>query len=150
MSLAVRIPTRFRRGRKHRSPFRLDETKKEWVGMQTTLTAKLKLVTTPEQFRQLRLTQLAYRDALNQASQHAFAHGKTSKEPALAPRSLRRDPRQAWSSVTVGVQCLSAGRRNLQGAVDQVVQERGGTQSRLDQEALQRAWTSRRTLSRPR
>ena len=83
MSLAVRIPTRFRRGRKHRSPFRLDETKKEWVGMQTTLTAKLKLVTTPEQFRQLRLTQLAYRDALNQASQHAFAHGKTSNSQRL-------------------------------------------------------------------
>ena len=51
--------------------------------MQTTLTAKLKLVTTPEQFRQLRLTQLAYRDALNQASQHAFAHGKTSNSQRL-------------------------------------------------------------------
>src|SRR5215472_14368129 len=43
------------------------------MGMQTTITAKLKLVTRPEQFCQLRLTQLAYRDALNQASQHAFA-----------------------------------------------------------------------------
>ena len=50
------------------------------------LTAKLKLVTTPEQFRQLRLTQLAYRDALNQVSQHAFAHGKTSNS-----RRLHRD-----------------------------------------------------------
>ena len=88
MSLTVRIPTRFRRGRKHRSPFRLDQTEKVYMGMQTTLTAKLKLVTTPEQFRQLRLTQLAYRDALNQTSQHAFAHGKTSKEPAAAPRAL--------------------------------------------------------------
>src|ERR1051326_6325850 len=46
--------------------------------MDTTITAKLKLVTAPEQFRQLRQTQLAYRDALNQASQYAFAHGKTS------------------------------------------------------------------------
>ena len=53
--------------------------------MDTTITAKLKLVTTPEQFRQLRLTQLAYRDALNQASQHAFAHGKTSNSQRLAP-----------------------------------------------------------------
>ena len=79
----MRIPTRFRRGYTHRSPFRLHETEKEWVGMQTTLTAKLKLVTTPEQFRQLRLTQLAYRDALNQASQHAFAHGKTSNSQRL-------------------------------------------------------------------
>ena len=51
--------------------------------METTITAKLKLVTTPEQFRQLRLTQLAYRDALNQASQHAFAHGKTSNSQRL-------------------------------------------------------------------
>jgi hypothetical protein len=51
--------------------------------MQTTLTAKRKLVTTPEQFRQLRLTQLAYRDALNQASQHAFAHGKASNSQRL-------------------------------------------------------------------
>src|SRR5215472_13851521 len=51
--------------------------------MDTTITAKLKLVTTPEQFRQLRLTQLAYRDALNQTSQHAFVHGKTSNSQRL-------------------------------------------------------------------
>src|SRR5262245_6627170 len=71
------------RGRKRRAPFRLDETEKEWMVMQTAITAKLKLVTTPEQFRQLRLTQLAYRDALNQASLHAFAHGKTSNSQRL-------------------------------------------------------------------
>ena len=51
--------------------------------METTITAKLKLVTTPEQFRALRRTQLAYRDALNQASQHAFACGKTSNSQRL-------------------------------------------------------------------
>jgi IS605 OrfB family transposase len=51
--------------------------------MQTTITAKLKLVTTPEQFAALRQTQLAYRDALNLASQYAFAHGKTSKSQRL-------------------------------------------------------------------
>ena len=51
--------------------------------MQTTITAKLKLVTTPEQFRALRLTQLAYRDALNQASLYAFEHGKTSNSQRL-------------------------------------------------------------------
>jgi hypothetical protein len=61
----------------------LDETEKEWKGMQMTITAKLKLVTTPEQFRQLRLTQLAYRDAAHQASQHAFAQGKTSNSQRL-------------------------------------------------------------------
>ena len=86
MSLAARIATRFRRGRKRRSPFRLDEAEKEEKRMQATITAKLKLVTTPDQFRQLRLTQLAYRDALNQTSQHAFAHGKTSNS-----RRLHRD-----------------------------------------------------------
>ena len=73
----------FRRGRKRRSPFRLQVREKEWVSMQTTITAKLKLVTTPEQFRQLHLTQLAYRDALNQTSQHAFAQGKTSNSQRL-------------------------------------------------------------------
>ena len=51
--------------------------------MDTTITAKLKLVTTPEQFALLRQTQLAYRDALNQTSQHAFAHGKTSNSRHL-------------------------------------------------------------------
>src|SRR5215467_4421616 len=51
--------------------------------MQTTITAKLKLVTTPEQCAALRQVQLAYRDALNQASQYAFAHGKTSNSQRL-------------------------------------------------------------------
>jgi putative transposase len=42
-----------------------------------TLTAKVKLKTTPEQFAALRATQLAYRDALNHVSDYSFAHGKT-------------------------------------------------------------------------
>ncbi|HEY4035948.1 MAG TPA: transposase, partial [Ktedonobacteraceae bacterium] len=46
--------------------------------MKTILSAKLKLHTTPEQFAQLRATQLAYRDALNFVSQYAYAHGKMS------------------------------------------------------------------------
>jgi hypothetical protein len=54
------------------------EAAKESVNMQTTLTAKLKLLPTPEQFTALRQTQLAYRDALNLVSQYAFQHGKTS------------------------------------------------------------------------
>ena len=83
MSFAVRIPICFRCGRKHRTPFRFSAAQKEPVCMETTITAKLKPVTTPEQVRQLRLTQLAYRDALNQASQHAFAHGKTSNSQRL-------------------------------------------------------------------
>jgi putative transposase len=51
--------------------------------MITALTAKLKLHTTPEQFRALRQTQLAYRDALNYVSRYAFAHGKMSNKVGL-------------------------------------------------------------------
>ncbi|HUY76331.1 MAG TPA: transposase [Ktedonobacterales bacterium] len=51
--------------------------------MKQVLTAKLKLHTTPDQFRALRQTQLAYRDALNFVSRYAFAHGKTSHQIGL-------------------------------------------------------------------
>src|SRR5215472_13726889 len=47
-------------------------------GMKILLTAKLKLLTTPDQFAALRATQLAYRDALNLVSAYAFANRKTS------------------------------------------------------------------------
>src|SRR5215469_3037744 len=53
------------------------------AGMNTTLTAKLKLLTTPDQFRALRATQLAYRDALNYVSAYSFAHRKTSSGKRL-------------------------------------------------------------------
>ncbi len=51
--------------------------------MQQTLTAKLKLKTSLEQFAALRATQLAYRDALNLVSRYAFTHGKTSSARSL-------------------------------------------------------------------
>jgi len=51
--------------------------------MNQVLTAKLKLLTTPEQFQALRQTQLAYRDALNYVSQYSFAHGKKSNQQWL-------------------------------------------------------------------
>ena len=51
--------------------------------MKQVLTAKLKLLTTPEQFKALRQTQLAYRDALNHVSRYAFAHGKMSNKVKL-------------------------------------------------------------------
>jgi len=51
--------------------------------MQQIITAKLKLITTPEQFVALRQTQLAYRDALNAVSVYAFEHGKTSSADKL-------------------------------------------------------------------
>jgi putative transposase len=60
--------------------------------MHTTLTTKLKLTTTPDQFATLRTAQLAYRDALNLVSQYAFAHGKTSNCRKLQ-RALYTDVR---------------------------------------------------------
>ena len=51
--------------------------------MQQIITAKLKLITTADQFQALRTTQLAYRDALNAVSHYAFEHGKTSRNVAL-------------------------------------------------------------------
>jgi len=46
--------------------------------MQQIITAKLKLITTPEQAQALRATQLSYRDGLNAVSRYAFSQGKTS------------------------------------------------------------------------
>jgi predicted transposase len=60
--------------------------------MHITLTAKLKLMATPDQVAALRATQLAYRDALNQVSQYAFVHGKTSSRRKLQ-RALYADIR---------------------------------------------------------
>jgi IS605 OrfB family transposase len=51
--------------------------------MKQELTAKLKLLTTPEQFTLLRQTQLAYRDALNFVSVYSFVHSKTSNSIRL-------------------------------------------------------------------
>src|SRR5215467_10683400 len=51
--------------------------------MKQIITAKLKLIATPEQVQALRTTQLAYRDGLNAVSQYAFAHGKTSSNIVL-------------------------------------------------------------------
>jgi len=51
--------------------------------MQQIITAKLKLLTSPEQHQALRRTQLAYREALNYVSVYAFTHGKTSNEKRL-------------------------------------------------------------------
>jgi putative transposase len=54
--------------------------------MKQIMTAKLKLHAKPEQFRALRHTQLAYRDALNHVSRYAFEHGKMS-----SGRTLQRE-----------------------------------------------------------
>src|SRR5712692_5933496 len=57
--------------------------------MKQIITAKLKLLTTPEQFALLRQTQLAYRDALNYVSRYAFARGKISKAKRLQEGTYR-------------------------------------------------------------
>ncbi len=51
--------------------------------MEQIITAKLKLITTPEQVQALRQTQLTYRDALNAVSHYAFEQGKTSNAVVL-------------------------------------------------------------------
>jgi putative transposase len=51
--------------------------------MKHTITAKLKLNTTPDQYVALRQTQLAYRDALNYVCRYAFEHGKMSSARRL-------------------------------------------------------------------
>jgi len=51
--------------------------------MQQIITAKLKLIATPDQFAALRTVQLAYRDALNAVSRYAFSQGKTSNVTRL-------------------------------------------------------------------
>ena len=51
--------------------------------MEQTITAKLKLLTSPEQFQALRTLQLAYRDGLNYVSRYAFEHGKMSHKVRL-------------------------------------------------------------------
>jgi hypothetical protein len=51
--------------------------------MHSIFIATLKLHTTPEQFRALRQSQPAYRDALNYVSQYAFTHSKLSNAAGL-------------------------------------------------------------------
>jgi putative transposase len=52
--------------------------------MKQIITAKLKLHPDPAQFRSLRATSLAYRDALNYVSRYSFEHGKMSNQ--IRPR----------------------------------------------------------------
>ena len=99
--------------------------------MEIILTAKLKLHTTLDQFRALRQTQLAYRDALNYVSRYAFEHGKMSNTVALqegvyadirirfglpaqmacsAPRQVGAAYKTLWTKVKANVAARTAGR----------------------------------------
>jgi putative transposase len=51
--------------------------------MHQIITAKLKLLTTTDQFAALHTTSLSYRDALNAVSHYAFEQGKTSSVTTL-------------------------------------------------------------------
>jgi len=51
--------------------------------MKVTMTARLRLLTTPEQFQALYQTHVAYRDALRAVSYYAYAHGKLRNQQRL-------------------------------------------------------------------
>src|SRR5262249_53804319 len=57
--------------------------------MNSTLSAKLQVHTTPDQFRALRRRQLAYRAALNDVSRSACEHGKLSNTVAVQESTYR-------------------------------------------------------------
>lgn len=94
------------------------------------ITAKLKLRTSNEQFRALRQTQLAYRDALNYVSQYSFEHGKISNQRKLqqacydeiraqfrlpaqmacnVPRQVGATYKDLWAKVQSNVKARKAG-----------------------------------------
>ena len=89
--------------------------------MKQVITAKLKLLTTPDQFRALRRTQLAYRDALNYVRRYSFAHGK--RATASVPKRDLADSAPVWVACADGLQCAAPGGRHLPGAVDQGQEE---------------------------
>jgi putative transposase len=106
--------------------------------MKQTLTAKLKLHPTPEQFQALRQTSLASRDAMNYVSRYAFAHGKKSNQQWLqrecydqirrlfhlpaqmacnVPRQVGATYKGLWTKVKQSAQARKAGltRKRYQG-----------------------------------
>lgn len=57
--------------------------------MQQIITAKPKLIATPEQGQLLRHSQLTHRDALNYVSRCTFEHGKLSSDTRLQKETYR-------------------------------------------------------------
>ena len=110
--------------------------------MKTTLTAKLKLLPTPDQFRALRTTILAYRDALNVVSASAFAHRKTSRVKRLQQATSADLRRQVGLPSETGLQCPTPRRCHLPGTVDQSQEKCRSPASGLHQTPLQRAGQS--------
>jgi hypothetical protein len=71
--------------------------------MQQIITAKLKLITEPEQFTALRQTQLAYRDALNAVSRYAFSEAQNQPCDQTAQRYVYRIAHPLSSPFTAGL-----------------------------------------------
>src|SRR5436305_789700 len=100
--------------------------------MKQVLTAKLKLVTTPEQFSALRATQLAY----HAVSRHAFVHGKMSNQRRLQQamyaeiRAVYRLPAQMACNVP------RKARSHLQGTLDEDQEECRPAKGGPDSETL--------------
>ena len=117
--------------------------------MKTTLTAKLKLLPTPDQFRALRATQLAYRAALNQVSAYSFAHGKTSSGKRLQKATYADLRRQfglpAQMACNVPRQVGSTYQALWTKAIKNAEARRLGTPN-----GASRAWTKHPTMSRRR
>ena len=111
---------------------------KTWYtcSMKVTLVAKLKLHPTPEQFKALRQTQLAYRDALNYVSQYAYEHGKMSNKVHLQDGTYREIRARFKIPAQMACSIPRKARSHLQGPVDESQKERTGEARRADQEAL--------------
>ena len=91
--------------------------------MKVTLVAKLKLHPTPEQFKALRQTQLAYRDALNYVSQYAYEHGKMSNKVHLQDGTYREIRARFKIPAQMACSIPRKARSHLQGPVDQSQEE---------------------------
>ena len=105
--------------------------------MKITLTAKLKLVTSADQFRALRATQLAYRAALNYVSAYSFAHRKTSNRKRLQKATYADLRRQFGLPSQMACNVPRQVGATYQGPVDQSQEERGSPPPGLHQTALQ-------------
>jgi IS605 OrfB family transposase len=110
--------------------------------MQQIMTAKLQLQTTPEQFRALRATQLAYRDALNYVSRYAYAHNKMSNKVGLQDGMYQ----EIWARFGLPAQMACSVPRQV-GATDKTLWTRAKTlwtRAKANAEARQAGRTRKR------
>src|SRR5215471_10442990 len=84
------------------------------AGMKATLTAKLKLLTTPDQLRALRATQLAYRDALPLCQRLLLCAPQDEQRQTSAKSDLCGPSLAVWFAFPDGLQCAPPGGSHLQ------------------------------------